>query len=342
MLDVQQNVSLQAFNSLAINSMARYFMAIEQAEQIPEALNFAGQKQLAVYVLAGGSNVVLPDYIDGLVLYMACKGWQATNTIDNADQVMVTAAAGENWHTLVTQCLQKGYYGLENLALIPGSVGAAPIQNIGAYGVELVDVFDSLYGWNRKAQCWQSLSKADCQFAYRDSVFKQDLKDRFIISSVTLKLHRNKAPHSGYAALNQTLAAQGISNPTPEQVAEAVIAIRQSKLPDPQTLPNAGSFFKNPLVSAAEIEKLLSKYPDLIHYPQADGRYKLAAGWLLEQAGWKGRRSGNIGMHDQQSLVLVNYGGASLSEVLDFAGLIQQDIQHTFSVSLDIEPAIIK
>jgi UDP-N-acetylmuramate dehydrogenase len=341
MIAIKQHVSLKPLNSLAIDSTARYFVDVVEPDQIHEALAFAEQHQLNTVVLAGGSNVVLADHIASLVIAMNCKGITLMESEEDSNDVYVTAAAGENWHHLVEFCLQQGFYGIENLALIPGSVGAAPIQNIGAYGVELVDVFQSLHGWHCQQHSWQTLGKQECQFGYRDSVFKHSLKGQFIISSVTLKLSRQPQPNTGYMALQLALQQQGISNPSPEQVAEQVISIRQSKLPDPSQLANAGSFFKNPVITAAQCDDLLQRFPQLVYYPQPDGQVKLAAGWLLEQAGWKGKRLGKVGMHQQQSLVLINYQQGSAAEVMALAAAVQQDIKQTFAIELEIEPALV-
>ena len=344
---IQQQVPLQKYNTLAIPVLAHYFVELRDEKHLPEYLAFAEKKHLPVLILGGGSNIVLTQDFVGLVIKMSLTG---ISVVEQGDAVIVTAAAGENWHDLVTWCLQQGYNGLENLALIPGSVGAAPIQNIGAYGVELTDIFESLSGWDCSSQEWKTLSREDCQFAYRDSIFKHALKNRFIITSVSLRLHLNGEVNVSYGALQQALqqtsqktAAEPTNTPSAQQVADAVIAIRQSKLPDPSVLPNAGSFFKNPVVSAGQATQLLSRFPDMAHYPQADGKVKLAAGWLLEQAGWKGKQLGTVGMHQQQSLVLVNHDVERTNgeSVLTLAGQIQQDVQRQFSVTLEIEPTII-
>ncbi|WP_101759587.1 UDP-N-acetylmuramate dehydrogenase [Oceanicoccus sp. KOV_DT_Chl] len=339
---LQQQVSLQPYNTLAIAVNARYFVELDKAEALPEYLAFAEQQQLPVLVLGGGSNIVLRQDFPGLVIKISLHGI-AAEALD--DSIIVTAAAGENWHDLVMWCLERGYNGLENLALIPGSVGAAPIQNIGAYGVEFTQVFAHLHGWDIQQQCWRTLSKAECQFAYRDSIFKHALKNQFIVTSVALRLHTEPRVTTSYAALRQYLQQQSLTAPTARQIAAAVIAIRQSKLPDPVVLPNAGSFFKNPIVSQQQAQQLVDQLPALVHYPQDDGSVKLAAGWLLEHAGWKGKQCGLVAMHQQQALVLINVGDgktmASGAQVLAFAKQVQADIQQRFGVILEIEPAII-
>lgn len=337
MMTAQENISLRELNTLGLSASARYCIEINTEDQLLEALAFAETRQLPWMVLGGGSNIILTTDFPGLVLKMALRG---VSVKEEGGQLIVSAAAGENWHQLVEHCLANGYNGLENLAYIPGTVGAAPIQNIGAYGLELADIFHSLRGWDCEHRCWRSFDRDSCQFAYRDSIFKGRLKGRFIITEVSLALHKNAAVNCDYRALQDHLHQQQISQPSPQQLAAAVIRIRQSKLPDPAQLPNAGSFFKNPLVTGSQAEQLKNLYPGLPCYPQPDGRVKLAAGWLLEHAGWKGKRSGPVGMHAQQALVLINYAGACGADVLSLAREIQRDIKQQFKLDLTIEPAI--
>ncbi len=336
-LYIRQNASLQTLNTLAIDVSARFLAEINKPSDVVDALELAKFNDWPVCFLGGGSNMVLTEDIDGLVMHCRLKG---ISTEQQGDDMLVTAQAGENWHDLVQYCLAHQYFGLENLSLIPGTVGAAPIQNIGAYGVELNEVFESLYGWDIELQQWRTLSAADCQFSYRNSVFKQDLKHRFFITAVTLRLSLKDNPTINYAALQQHFVSAGITSPTAAQVSAAVIAIRQSKLPDPSMLANAGSFFKNPVISQQQQQQLLSQYPDMVCYPQDNGQVKIAAGWLLENAGWKGKTLGPVGMHDQQALVLINYQQGDGQAVLALARAIQQDIKARFSIELDIEPQI--
>ena len=337
MLDIQENVSLQEFNTLALKVFARYFFEANNSEQIPALFDFADRHQLPVLLLGDGSNVVIAKDFPGLVVKISLYG---ISTEEHGDAVLVTAAAGENWHQLVTTCLHNGYYGIENLALIPGTVGAAPIQNIGAYGVELSDVLESVSGWDRQHKNWCHLEKDQCGLAYRDSIFKRQKKDDFVITAVTLRLSKQAAIKNSYQALQKSLEQQSITQPTPQQIADTVAAVRKSKLPDPSDLANVGSFFKNPMVSCEQARQLLEEFPGMVQYSQSTG-VKLAAGWLLEQAGWKGKRIGNVGMHGQQSLVLINYGKASGSDVLELAEAIKSDILATFGVHLTIEPMVI-
>jgi len=343
-----EDMPLQGINTLALAATARYYYRLGDGADLPGLLAFAEAKELPVLVLGGGSNIVLAEDYPGLVIHIALRGIShqtqqaaAEGAVSNTANVVVTAASGENWHQLVMHCLQRGYYGLENLALIPGTVGAAPVQNIGAYGVELAAVFHSLRGWDRQQQCWRTLTLEDCAFGYRDSVFKGALKQRFIITEVSFTLHTEAVVNRGYRGLAQQLAVQGIDRPSPVQLADAVIALRQSKLPDPAQLANAGSFFKNPIITSTQLTALLDRYPQLVYYPAPGGAVKLAAGWLIEQAGWKGRAQGPVAMHHLQALVLVNRGGASGAQVLALAQAVQQQVWQCFAVVLEIEPVVI-
>lgn len=335
-MDIQQDVSLKNYNSLAVDVRASYFVKVNDASDIPEVIQFASIKQLPVLILGGGSNIVLTKDFKGLAVHLKTSGITIN---DCGDHVEVVVAAGENWHHFVLRCLAQGCYGLENLSLIPGSVGAAPIQNIGAYGVELKDIFSHLRGWNIKDKAWQVLDKNQCKFSYRDSVFKHELKDQFIITEINMKLSKVPRAQLSYQALDDYFVQANVDIPTPYQVAEAVIAIRSKKLPSPDIMPNAGSFFKNPIVSERKFSDLLQQYPDIVHYPQANNEQKLAAGWMLEKAGWKGRSIGHIAMHTQQALVLVNCGGTG-KQIKEFADTVKADIQDKFSVSLEIEPRL--
>lgn len=337
-LPLRQQVSLQSCNTLAIDACARYLLEVTEPGQIPAAVAFAKQQQLPLLVLGGGSNVVLSRDFPGVVLRMALRGIDVIDT--GHDDIVLDVAAGENWHQLVEYCLQQGCHGLENLALIPGTAGAAPIQNIGAYGVELESLLESVSGWDIAAGEWRTLSAAECRFGYRDSIFKGELRDRFIITAIRLRLKRSFQPQLHYRALADYLQQAGIAQPTPQQLVQAVIDVRRSKLPDPALTPNAGSFFKNPVVSAEQYAELVERFPQLVSFPQPDGGYKLAAGWLLEQAGWKGAQRGAVGVHDRQSLVLVNRDGGSGTELLALAEAIRQDVRERFGVELEIEPRV--
>lgn len=340
MLSVKEHYPLQALNTLALDVKARYYVDLYQIADLPEVFHYAQQRKLDVLLLGGGSNLVLIDDFDGLVVHIALLG--ITIVKSTGTDVLVTAKAGENWHHLVEYCLANNYYGLENLVLIPGSVGAAPIQNIGAYGVELSNVFESLQAWDTQEQRWVIFSCQDCRFSYRTSIFKSSLRHRFIIIQVTLRLTTMPdSVNTDYPALKQCLDQRGFDHPTPQQIADAVSDIRRSKLPDPSVLPNVGSFFTNPLVSKPHYQQLRRRYGDVVGYPQENGAMKLAAAWLLEKAGWKGKRVGRVGLHAHQPLVLINYGGAHGHELIALAEAIKDDIWHRFSVQLAIEPSVV-
>jgi UDP-N-acetylmuramate dehydrogenase len=256
---------------------------------------------------------------------------------EDEDHVYVEAGAGEPWHGLVLHCIEQGWGGLENLSLIPGNTGASPMQNIGAYGIEIKDVFHSLDAWHLHDHAWVQFTNADCQFGYRESIFKRALKDQFVISSVTYRLQKKPSLHLEYGAIREELERAGVQEPTIRDVSDAVIRIRSSKLPDPARIGNAGSFFKNPEVGSGQFEALKQQWPGIVGYPLPGGKVKLAAGWLIEKAGWKGYRSGDAGCHDKQALVLVNYGHASGSDIYALSEQILQDIQEKFGVTLERE-----
>lgn len=336
---IQENVSLQARNTFGLESVAQYFAAPSDEAALREALSWCATKKLPLFVLGGGSNIILAEKIEGLVLQPALKGIQLLQ--EDAESVIVEAAAGENWHNFVQHTLAQGWYGLENLSLIPGSVGAAPIQNIGAYGVEVVDYLYSVTALNIATGELHALSNSDCQFGYRNSIFKQEAAGRYIITNVQFRLLKSPKLKIDYGDIRHELSQAGIEVPTPLQVAAAVIAIRQRKLPDPAVIGNAGSFFKNPVISQQQFEVLKQHYPQIVAYPQGE-QVKLAAGWLIEQAGWKGRRLGAVGSYEKQALVLVNHGGATGKEVIQLAQVIQKEVADKFGVTLEIEPNLIR
>jgi len=338
MLQVRQDVSLKAYNSFAVEARASHLVEVESDPQLVEALGQAQAHGWPVLLLGGGSNLLLTADVQGLVLRMASRGIRIL--VDDGQCVVVEAEAGEPWHPFVQWTLGQGFAGLENLSLIPGTVGAAPVQNIGAYGVELKDCFAGLTALDRQSGELREFNLQDCAFAYRDSLFKRE-SGRWVILRVRFQLSRAAALHLDYGPVRQRLAEQGISAPTAVDVSRAICAIRSEKLPDPAQLGNAGSFFKNPLVSAEHAQRLRQEHADLVAYPQADGQVKLAAGWLIERAGWKGYREGDAGVHRLQALVLVNYGQATGQELLALARRIQADIAERFGVALEIEPNLI-
>ena len=337
-IELKQDVSLQALNTLAITPQADYLIELTQVSDLPAVFAYAEQLQRPLWVLGGGSNLVLAGDLPYLVLKVATRGIEVLEETDTG--ITLKVQAGENWHELVRWTVKQGYQGLENLSLIPGTVGAAPVQNIGAYGVELKDYLLELTAVNLQTQQVQVFSQAQCQFAYRDSRFKRE-PDQWLILDVTLKLAKQPQLVLNYGNIQALLAAKGIEQPTPLIVSDLVCEIRRSKLPDPQVLPNTGSFFKNPEVSQAHAEQLRGRYPSVVSFPLANGQVKLAAGWLIEQAGWKGKQVGDAAVHQQQALVLVNKGQATGVEVLELARQIAADIQQQFAVSLEIEPNIL-
>ncbi len=335
-LHMRAQASLKPFNSFGIDVRAQLFAEARSDDDVREALAYAATHALPLLVIGGGSNLLLTRDIPALVLRMATQGIRVLH--DDGMQVVVEAEAGEAWHPFVLWTLAHGFGGLENLSLIPGTVGAAPMQNIGAYGVEIKDVFAGLTALDRHTGELRDFSLEECRFAYRDSVFKHET-GRWLILRVRFALSRASHLKLDYGPVQQRLAGQGITEATPSDVSRAICSIRQEKLPDPAVLGNAGSFFKNPLVSKALAEELKALYPDLVAYPQADGQMKLAAGWLIDKAGWKGFRDGDAGVHALQALVLVNYGGASGHDIANLAQRIQHDIAERFKVELEMEPS---
>ncbi|WP_095143745.1 UDP-N-acetylmuramate dehydrogenase [Pseudomonas sp. Irchel s3b6] len=334
-LHLQPQVSLKPFNSFGVDVRAQLFAQAHSDADVREALAYSHAQAIPLLVIGGGSNLLLTADIPALVLRMATRGIRQVS--DDGRRVVIEAEAGETWHPFVQWTLAQGLSGLENLSLIPGTVGAAPMQNIGAYGVEIKDVFAGLTALDRQTGELRDFTLADCNFAYRDSLFKQQV-GRWLILRVRFALDRVEHLHLEYGPVRQRLTEQGIEHPTATDVSQAICSIRNEKLPDPAVLGNAGSFFKNPLVPAALAAELRLAHPGLIGYPQADGQVKLAAGWLIEQAGWKGFREGDAGVHRLQSLVLVNYGAATGLELLGLARRIQKDIAERFNVALEMEP----
>ncbi len=332
------NEDLSAFNTLGLPSRAEALVRFIDPAQIDE-LSALAQSYKNVFVLGGGSNVVLGARVSGLVIKVETRGLQMVD--DNADEIVVEVQAGENWHGFVSHCVGQAWHGIENLALIPGTVGAAPVQNIGAYGVELDQCFHSLVAWNFRTGRKVELGPGDCEFAYRDSLFKRSEPGSWLILALRLRLSRKWRPVLNYPALRQALPDTG-AKPSAQQVFDAVCAVRRSKLPDPEVLGNAGSFFKNPVVDAASYRRIADNEPDLVAYPQSDGTYKLAAGWLIDRAGWKGRRLGPAGVHDRQALVLVNHGGATADDIHRLAMAITTDVFEQFGVKLEQEPVDVR
>jgi UDP-N-acetylmuramate dehydrogenase len=330
--------NLQTYNTLACPVFATFFVSVNNEPDLLAAIQFAREKNLPLLVLGGGSNLVLRDDFQGLVIYIHFLG--RTLVGEDEHYFYVKAAAGENWHEFVSYCLHNHYWGLENLSLIPGNVGAAPIQNIGAYGVELQDVFWELTALDIESGVTVIFSKDACQFNYRDSVFKNNVKDKYIITSVTVKLPKVALLNIQYPALQERLARLPENAISPQLVSDLVCDIRRTKLPDPNTIPNVGSFFKNPIVDEAQLIAIQKNYADVVFYPHGNGRVKLAAGWLIERAGWKGYSDGEATVHAQQALVLTNPNRLKGESVLRLAKKIQESILSLFGVDLEPEPRV--
>jgi UDP-N-acetylmuramate dehydrogenase len=337
-LSLRRDFSLKPFNSFGIEAKARLFGEAHDDGEVREALRIAAREGLPLLPIGGGSNLLLTGDVEALVLRMASRGIRVL--ADKGERVLIEAEAGELWHDFVLATLERGLAGLENLSLIPGTVGAAPMQNIGAYGVEIKDVFAGLTALDRQTGGLRDFSLEECAFGYRDSRFKREA-GRWLILRVRFALSRAARLQLDYGPLRQKLVEQGVGAPTPADVSRVVCAIRREKLPDPAELGNAGSFFKNPLVSAELAARLRAEHADLVAFAQPDGQVKLAAGWLIDRAGWKGFRDGDAGVHRLQALVLVNYGSASGAQLLALARRIQADIARRFGVELDIEPVLL-
>lgn len=336
---VQTDFPLRALNTFGVEATARAYLPVTDVAQLKAVRRDPELAGLPRLVLGGGSNILLTRDFPGLVLHMRSKGMEVIG--EDNDATYIRAAAGENWHGFVQWTLKHGFGGLENLSLIPGSVGASPIQNIGAYGIEIKDRFHALTIFDFETGETAMLDKAACAFGYRDSVFKHGLRERAVVLDVTFALPKQWQANTRYVDVAQELAARGIAEPTARQIGDAVIAIRTRKLPDPAAIGNAGSFFKNPVVTAEQRDALLVQHPQLVSYAQPDGSYKLAAGWLIDQCGWKGRTAGAAGVHDRQALVLVNRGGASGGEIAQLAKAIQDDVRQRFDVLLEPEPVFL-
>jgi UDP-N-acetylmuramate dehydrogenase len=332
-----RDVDLSRHNTLALPSLADHVVTISAQQQLPAVFRRIAALGLPWWVLGGGSNVLLPPHLAGVVVLMRTRGIELLH--DHGDHVELEVAAGENWDDVVAHCCAQHWHGLENLSLIPGSAGAAPVQNIGAYGVEIAQFIVAVEYFDVRTQQLCTLDNAGCEFRYRDSVFKHALRGGVVITRVRLRLYKDARVNIEYPALRSQFG--NTTGPTPREVREAVIAVRRSKLPDPAVLPNAGSFFKNPIVSAAQFTALQQQDPRLVHYPQADGTVKLAAGYLIERCGWRGRACGAAGVHELQALVLVNRGGASIDDLLRTADAIRADVAARYGVTLDIEPDVI-
>ncbi|MDE1462617.1 UDP-N-acetylmuramate dehydrogenase [Spartinivicinus poritis] len=333
-LSVKRQVALQSHHTLGCPATTEYWVEVRSLSELTKAVRYAKSNQLMLLPLGGGSNVVFTQHFDGLIVKIAILGKQVG--VQQNGQVIVEAGAGENWHQFVCWTLQQGLSGLENLSLIPGTVGAAPIQNIGAYGVELKEVMECLWAFNRETEEVKQFSVDECQFGYRESIFKQP-DSPWIIAKVAFRLNTEFQPKLHYHPLSQLLADKPV---TPELVSDTVCHVRASKLPDPLVLGNAGSFFKNPVISQTQLQAILQSYPEVPHYPAANDQVKLAAGWLIEQCNFKGQYRGDVGVHDKQALVIVNKGAATGNEVMALASQIVEKVSEQFGVELEVEPRV--
>lgn len=335
MIVKKENISLRTYNTFGIDVNTDGLITIESVKDLREVLQDESLQGKAKLILGGGSNMLFTQSVKGIVLLNRIKGIDVIR--EDEENVFVKVGAGEVWHEFVMWAVEKGYGGIENLSLIPGSVGAGPMQNIGAYGVELKDTFYELEAMNLSTLEIQKFNASDCKFGYRESVFKNELKNQFFITSVSFRLSKHPKVNVSYGAISQELEKLGVLNPSVSDVSKAVINIRQSKLPDPKVLGNSGSFFKNPEVNMQQFESIKQTYPKVVAYPTSNGNMKLAAGWLIEQCGWKGKVVGQTGSHKDQALVLVNYGGATGSEVYQLALEIKKSVLIKFGVEINPE-----
>ncbi len=337
-MQIQHNISLKEYNTFGIDAKAKHFVSIDAIESLKSVLQLPEYQKR--FILGGGSNMLLTKDVEALVMHINLKGIEIVSQEDTF--AIVKAQAGENWHAFVLWCLENNFGGLENLSLIPGNVGTAPIQNIGAYGVELKDAFVSCEALEIATQKIRIFTKSDCNFDYRNSVFKQELKGKYIITSVLFKLTKNNhILRTNYGAISPQLEYMHVEKPTIQDVSKAVIAIRESKLPNPKEIGNSGSFFKNPVITIQDFETLKQSFPEIPNYPVSSTSIKIPAGWLIEKAGFKGKRFGDYGVHEKQALVLVNYNNAKGIEILKLSQVIQETIKRIFNIYIEAEVNII-
>jgi UDP-N-acetylmuramate dehydrogenase len=339
MTQIQQNIPLRQYNTLGIDTVARYFAAFNSVNELGDLIENNPNTGIPPLIIGGGSNMLFKNNVNGLVLKNDIPGLSIVK--EDADHVYIKAGAGEVWHKFVQYCLQHNFAGVENLSLIPGCVGASPMQNIGAYGVEIKEIFEELEAFHVHDKTVQVFKAADCAFGYRESVFKRKLRNQYVILNVTYRLNKMPTLNISYGAIEQELERMGVQNVTIQAVSQAVINIRTSKLPDPAKIGNAGSFFKNPSVDVTFYEQLKKDYPHLVGYPNGDGTVKLAAGWLIEQSGWKGYRRGDAGVHEKQALVLVNYGHATGQDIYNLSEDVMKSVHDKFGVELEREVNVV-
>lgn len=334
-MQLLQNHSLQKLNTFGVDVKAKLFVEVFSEDELREILFDIKYKSERKLILGGGSNILFTKDFNGLIIKLSIINIDIIE--ENSDSVVIEAGAGVIWDELVNYCVERNLGGIENLSLIPGTVGAAPIQNIGAYGQELADSFISLNGVFIDSAEIKAFNKNECRFSYRTSIFKEELKNSFVVTCVRLNLDKNPKPNLTYKALSDYLSKTKIINPTIKEVSSAITEIRKSKLPDPKKIGNAGSFFKNPVVSEDSFRKLKAEYSDIISFPSETGKIKISAGWLIEKCGWKGKRVGNVGTSPDHALVICNYGNATGSEILEFAMRIKEEVAGKFGVKLEEE-----
>jgi UDP-N-acetylmuramate dehydrogenase len=340
MIKIEENINLKPYNTFGIEANARYFCKISTEEELEELLSSEVYKNERHLILGGGSNILFTKDFDGLIIKVDLQGIKQQEETD--DTIDLNVKSGELWHNLVLYCVQQNLGGIENLSLIPGTVGAAPIQNIGAYGIEVKEVIQKVEAINLLTGERKSFTNAECMFGYRESIFKHELKEKYFISSVTLTVtKKNHLLNTSYGAIQDTLKAMQVTEPTIKNISDAVIHIRKTKLPDPMIIGNAGSFFKNPTITLSQYEQLKNSYSEIPGYPSVNQSVKVPAGWLIEQCGWKGKRVNNIGVHAQQALVLVNYGNGNGNKIFQLAKNILTSVKEKFDITLTTEVNIV-
>ena len=338
-MNIIENYPLLKLNTFGVDVKAKYFTSINTINELIELTKTNVFKDLELLILGGGSNILFTKDFDGLVILNNIKGKEIID--QNQQSIFLKIGAGENWHELVMYCVDNGWGGIENLSLIPGNTGTAPMQNIGAYGVEIKETFVELEALEISSGKIVKFNNSDCEFGYRESVFKNKMKNQYIILNITLELKKNPVLNINYGDVKAILESQNINNPSIKEVSNTIISIRQSKLPDPKIIGNSGSFFKNPIVSLNQLEFIKKKYPNVVNYKINENEFKIAAGWMIERAGWKGKKFNNYGVHEKQALVLVNYGLANGMEIFNLSEEIILDIKDKFGITLEREVNII-
>lgn len=335
MIDIQYNKSIRSFTTFGVPVIAKKFTKFSNLQELKEVILHPELKNEEILILGGGSNLLFTKDFNGVVVLNTIQGIEIVEETD--EKVLVKSGAGENWHEFVLYCVRNNFAGVENLSLIPGSVGASPMQNIGAYGVEIKDVFHSLEAFHIESGEIKTFTNEECNFGYRESIFKNKVKNQFVITSVTFALSKKPEFKTSYGAINTELELMGIKELSIKAISQAVINIRTSKLPDPKEIGNAGSFFKNPVISREHFEQLIAQFPEIANYPLPDGSVKIAAGWLIDFLGWKGKRIGDYGVHKNQALVLVNYKEAQGSDIFNLSSQILASVEKTFGIKLERE-----